>query len=114
MYSGWTWKSRLLAVVVAMVMLSPAFGAQDSKDAEESDGNAVPLARGQGFQMDYGPFLSYTINCKPRLANGPDNLALKGIAIKLGPANEGTICFDTELMRYAAGWTGGFLDISKT
>jgi glucose/arabinose dehydrogenase len=63
--------------------------------------------------MDYGPFLSYTINCKTS-SNAPDNLVLKGIAIKVGASNEATVCFDTELMRYAAGWTGGFLNISNT
>jgi uncharacterized protein DUF6797 len=63
--------------------------------------------------MDYGPFLAYTINCKTS-SNAPDNLVLKGIAIKVGASNEATVCFDTELMRYAAGWTGGFLNISNT
>src|SRR5688572_22331247 len=69
----------------------------------------------RGYQMDYGPFLSYTINCKTG-SNAPDNLVLKGIAIKIGANNEhaATVCFDTELMRYAAGWTGGFLNISNT
>jgi hypothetical protein len=63
--------------------------------------------------MDYGPFLAYTINCKTS-SNAPNNLVLKGIAIKVGVSNEATVCFDTELMRYAAGWTGGFLNISNT
>ncbi|HKQ37224.1 MAG TPA: DUF6797 domain-containing protein, partial [Verrucomicrobiae bacterium] len=67
----------------------------------------------RGYQMDYGPFLCYTINCKTS-SNAPDNLVLKGIAIKVGSSNEATVCFDTELMRYAAGWTGGFLNLSNT
>src|SRR5688572_13287020 len=67
----------------------------------------------RGYQMDYGPFLAYTINCKTS-SNAPDNLVLKGIAIKVGASNEATVCFDTELMRYAAGWRGGFLNISNT
>ncbi|HZO85284.1 MAG TPA: hypothetical protein VFC26_08735, partial [Verrucomicrobiae bacterium] len=61
----------------------------------------------RGYQMDYGPFLGYTINCKTS-SNAADNLVLKSIAIKVGASNEATVCFDTELMRYAAGWTGGF------
>ena len=62
--------------------------------------------------MDYGPVLAYTINCK-QFTNkaAPDNVVLKGLAIRLGDAN---VCFDTELLHYAAGWTGGFLDISRT
>jgi hypothetical protein len=55
--------------------------------------------------MDYGPFLSHTISA------GEGNTALKGIAVKLGKDdNEATALFDTELLRYAGGWTGGFLN----
>jgi hypothetical protein len=39
-------------------------------------------------------------------------VAAKGITIKVGP--EATVCFDADLMRFAAGWTGGFLDLAKT
>ncbi|MBM3883092.1 MAG: c-type cytochrome [Verrucomicrobia bacterium] len=59
--------------------------------------------------MDYGPFLTASIEAPaPRT-----NIAYKGIAINLGAA-EGTsdneaIVFDTDLLRYAAGWTGNFV-----
>lgn len=68
-------------------------------------------------KMDFGPFISATI---AKIA-GPDNgkafatkdgIALKGIVVKVG--GDATVCFDTDLMRYAAGWTGGFVDWSKT
>ena len=39
-------------------------------------------------------------------------LAVKGITVRLG--HDACILFDTDLMRVAAGWTGGFLDLSKT
>jgi hypothetical protein len=55
-------------------------------------------------KMDYGPFFSATIQVSE------NNVANKGIAIKLGNNDEATVCFDTELLRYAGGWTGGFLD----
>ena len=76
---------------------------------------ADPIAKGtgRGYRMDYGPVLGYTINCRNFNENRPDNLALKGLAIQLA-TNEATVCFDTELLRYAAGWSGGFLDISHT
>lgn len=82
--------------------------------------------------MDYGPFLSYSV-LKPQkpqpttksaakktksLAGDPtprwpagDLLATKGIVVKL-PGNA-AICFDTDTCRYAAGWTGGWLDITR-
>lgn len=63
--------------------------------------------------MDYGPVLGYTINCRGFAEQRPDNVALKGLAIRLA-TNDATVCFDTELLRYAAGWNGGFLDISHT
>jgi hypothetical protein len=67
-------------------------------------------AGGAWEKMDYGPFLAHTIGA------GDGNTALKGIAVKLGPAaggkeeDEATVLFDTELLRYAGGWTGGFLN----
>lgn len=48
------------------------------------------------------PFLSATISA--------DTTTLKGLAIKAGTTNEpAAICFDTELLRVSAGWTGGFV-----
>lgn len=55
-------------------------------------------------RMDYGPFLSGTLGA------GDGNEALKGIAIKLGKDDaDATVLFDTEMLRFAGGWTGGFL-----
>ncbi|MDQ3440617.1 MAG: PA14 domain-containing protein, partial [Planctomycetota bacterium] len=56
-------------------------------------------------RMDYGPFLSHTIGA------GEGNTALKGIAVKLGKEEgDASVLFDTELLRYAGGWTGGFVN----
>src|SRR5262245_43304663 len=76
----------------------------------------APAAKGtgRGYRMDYGPALAYTINCRNFGDARKDNLALKGLAIRLGSSNEAAVCFDTELLRYGAGWSGGFLDISHT
>src|SRR5690242_14805209 len=35
------------------------------------------------------------------------NVAMKGLAIRLG--NDASVLFDTELLRMAAGWTGGYI-----
>jgi mono/diheme cytochrome c family protein len=59
--------------------------------------------------MDYGPFLTASIEAPlPKT-----NLAFKGIALNLGANFGGTrneaVIFDTDLLRYSAGWTGDFV-----
>lgn len=98
---------------------------------------AAPATKGppKGSDMDYGPFLSYSV-LKPQLppATQPagakkkpapkkepgdptppwkagDLMATKGIVVKL--PGDAAVCFDTDTCRYAGAWTGGWLDISK-
>lgn len=59
--------------------------------------------------MDYGPFLTASIEApQPRT-----NIAYKGIALNLGASFGGSqneaVVFDTDLLRYSAGWTGEFV-----
>ena len=57
--------------------------------------------------MDIGPFQAYGVETK---LNGKLwRPALKGLNIKLGP--NASVCFDTERLRMAASWTGGFLKL---
>src|SRR6266702_8920873 len=65
------------------------------------------LAQSKWERMDYGPFLSSSVTM-PDATNGEDvaGITLKGITIKLG-ANA-SVCFDTDLLRYTGGWTGGW------
>jgi hypothetical protein len=56
----------------------------------------------QWQRTDVGPFLGATIAT-------PHRHTFKGIAIKVGEQNEGTVCFDLDLLRYSAAWSGGFL-----
>lgn len=70
---------------------------------------AAPKTGQHWMDMDYGPFLTASIE-----APAPKtNLAYKGIAIRLANAFGGTrneaVIFDTDLLRYSAGWTGNFL-----
>src|SRR6266576_3198869 len=37
-----------------------------------------------------------------------NNIAMKGLAIRLD--NNASVLFDTDLLRYAAGWTGAYLN----
>ena len=57
--------------------------------------------------MDIGPFQAYGLEAQ---LNGKLwRPALKGLNIKLGP--NASVCFDTERLRMAASWTGGFLKL---
>ncbi len=66
--------------------------------------------------MIYGPVMTYEIEAPGPKAGGalPKHVASKGIVIKLGEADEGNVCFDTDTLRMAAGWTGGFLRLKQT
>ncbi|WLD11726.1 ThuA domain-containing protein [Planctellipticum variicoloris] len=54
-------------------------------------------------QTDVGPFLASTIF----LPNLPP--VQKGLSIRVGDQQQGTLCYDTERGTLRAGWTGGFL-----
>lgn len=94
-------------VAVLLFLPQPTAGAATRKNPP----NATP-----GGQMDYGPFLcSSVLRAEPpkgaRLGTEPV-LAAKGITIDVG--HNSAVCFDTDTVRLAAGWTGGFLDLSRT
>ncbi len=67
----------------------------------------VPLqaqdkVREELLQKDF-PFQGACINAKyPK-----GNVAMKGLAIRLGP--DAAVLFDTDMLRMAAGWTGGYI-----
>jgi hypothetical protein len=62
--------------------------------------------------MDYGPFLSATyLNPQGKSTlDGKGCASNKGIAVKLG-GKEGAALFDTETVRMAGGWTGGWVNL---
>jgi hypothetical protein len=56
--------------------------------------------------MDFGPVLNDTITA-PMPAG---NIAIKGHAVRLRTGGTmGGMCFDADLLRFSAGWTGGYL-----
>jgi len=64
-------------------------------------------------EMDYGPFLTSSVTMHP--PNDPETVkgvTVRAITVKVGP--NASVCFDTNLMRYAAGWTGGWLKLMGT
>ena len=62
--------------------------------------------------MEYGSFLTATV-ASPRPAG---NFAYKGVAIRVGPqqykGNDAGVVFDTDLLRYSAGWIGDYLNLT--
>src|SRR5436305_9285133 len=64
---------------------------------------------GRFRKMDTGPFLNATIDYE-----GPKGKvrSYKATAIKVGDKGEATVLFDRNQLRFAAAWTGGFLNIS--
>jgi hypothetical protein len=58
-----------------------------------------------GLLQDDFPFQGACIS-----ANFPsNNIALKGLAIRVGAGDAANVLFDTDLLRMAAGWTGGYI-----
>jgi|Laugresbdmm110sn_2_1035109.scaffolds.fasta_scaffold03962_2 plastocyanin len=55
--------------------------------------------------MDHGPFVSSTLTDDPLSTSGI--FVYKGIAVRVAP--DAVLVFDTDLLRVARGWTGGFL-----
>jgi len=57
---------------------------------------------GRYATIDFGPFLSRTV--------GPSSapVALSGQLLRVAP--DATVCFDPQLLRVSAAWTGGFLN----
>ncbi len=57
--------------------------------------------------MDHGPFVTSTIAYDPLTVSSI--FVHKGVAVKVGNNPQAVITFDTDLLRVAGAWTGGFL-----
>jgi hypothetical protein len=94
-----------LPAVAVVLLLASAPLAQDGEAPEQR------APGGKGATMDYGSFLSSTVS-RVKYRTDEDLLSHKGISIRVGP--QAAMCFDSDLLRWAGGWTGGFLDLSNT
>lgn len=65
---------------------------------------------GRFQKTDTGPFLNATVDYTGPTSKGR---VYKATAIKLGEKNEATFLFDRNQLRFAAAWTGGFLNHSS-
>src|SRR5690349_2267829 len=99
--------SRVLCFVALLLVAPIALAA----DAEAPP--AKPGVKTKGMVMDYGPFLTSSLAAPIAKPADPLRvLAYKSINIKLGDG--AYVAFDTDLLRYAAAWTGDWLDLSRT
>jgi hypothetical protein len=65
--------------------------------------------------MDYGPFYSSSVTMPwSKDFQAPDGITVKAVTVKLGENPAASVCFDTNLCRMAAAWTGGFLKLMGT
>lgn len=80
-----------LWLAVALALIAPTLAVAQQKKRHD--------------QMDYGSFLTATLEV-------PGGAKInKGVAIHVG---DGAVCFDTDLCRWGAGWTEGFLNLRGT
>lgn len=84
---------------------SPAQLFPDWEPIEMELEGESPPDEGPWLDMNYGPFVSTAISVED------GNIIHKGIVIPLTEdINGGAVVFDTDLLRYAAGWINGFID----
>ncbi len=103
-------------VVLSAAVLNTAIYCGETEKPKEPAKKKEPR-KSRIETMDTGPLMSSTIGKFIGPDTGKefgtiDGVVLKGISVKLG--KNAAVVFDTDLMRYAAGWTGGFLDFSDS
>ena len=103
-------KPLVLTIATSLLAL-PLFAAEAKKDAKKADAKSAPKPKPGGTQwdaMDLGPFYSGGLQV-PGEKGDVLRPALKGINLNLG--HDAAMCFDTERLRMAIGWRGGFLKL---
>lgn len=90
-----------VALGLALVLLTAAWPRLEAATARKARGGAESW----WHEIDTGPFLAETILEAPNGAVA----ALKGLAVKVGPAGEASLVFDTELLAWRAGFEGGLV-----
>jgi len=103
-------RAILLALAGSVSVAARAWPAEEHSIADGKGPDGDPTlqtdadwvdARWQ--KTDIGQFLAAAVEL-------PSGKVPKAVAVKLG--NDAAICFDTELLRYSAGWSGGFLQFN--
>ena len=99
--------SHLAIAALAGLTVTSTFAAESSAEPKPA---AKPKPTPKYEEMDYGRFLtaSWDNTKGQNTLKGNGCTANKGVAIQLGQ-KEGAMLFDTDLCRWAGGWTGGYI-----
>jgi hypothetical protein len=81
------------SILLLLILVAPALSAEPEKQTEKD------WVDGRWGQTEIGQFLASTI----QLPNG--NIA-KGLTVRVGNANEASVCYDTRAGLLRAGWMG--------
>ena len=96
---------RFWTLIIALLWGTPLGEAAAPQQQPENPVN--PMTKWDA--MDIGTFQSYGLEVPE--AERVWRPALKGLNIRVGPKLEAAVCYDTERMRFAAAWSGGFLKL---
>ncbi len=91
----------LSSVVASMAFIAALVGIDSLAPAQTSPRPVQPWVA-----MDRGPYFTASIE-----SSVPERqMTPKGIAIRVSAVGNAYVLFDTDLLRYSAGWTGGSID----
>src|SRR6185436_5602764 len=97
----WPGMKNAVRTAASLLLLAASAASQQKEDAK-------PLQKWDA--RDYGSFHSSSVTMPwSKDFQAPDGITIKAVTVKLGGATPASVCFDTNLCRMAAGWTGGFL-----
>ena len=98
---------RLWSTLLVFLWIMTSVDVIAQQDKKPKTRKKTEVKRTKWDEMDIGPFQAYGLE----VPEGEKiwRPALKGLNIKLG--NNASVCFDTERMRMAVGWTGGFVKL---
>ncbi len=96
--------ARTAALGAALLLCGAAWAEDEVEVAPTKEAHSL------GGRMDYGHVLHYFLHNPADPAKA--DVVLKGISVDLGGGN--AVCYDGETLRLAAGWSGGFVDMTAT
>ncbi|TDE10508.1 DUF6797 domain-containing protein [Dyadobacter psychrotolerans] len=100
-------KKHLTAVGISVLLLGSVLltGYTDNKDFTLNSADSLQL---NPFVEPDFPFISTSLDARKLGSSFPtDNMSARSLALQLG--DSAYVCFDTDLLRWTAGWTGKFL-----
>lgn len=101
---------RLLCVLLSLLAFAGAVRSQSPPGQHRAAGRDIESQQESDWQdnrwsrTEIGPFLASNLDLR-------GGKVAKGLSIKVGASQEGTVCYDTAAGMLRAGWLGGFLKL---